>query len=203
MSLFCGMRILGRLFFFVLLAVSAGFFAFVLTLPSADRFDPHLAADELSDLPTNAIGMVVPTGGGGQRIEQALALYSVLKPARILISGTHPDVRIADLAERFDRPVLECCVDLGKRAQTTIGNATEARDWAAAHEYQAIYLVTHDYHLPRATLELRAIAPDLQIVGVPVATHHSGGHWYQSGKSWTLLGKEYLKFLLSAIRTVM
>ena len=198
------MRLLGNLLGLLLLAMVGGFFVFAVTLPRAGDFDLAKAQTKMGGLSANQVGIVALTGGAGARIERALTLYGEGIAARVLISGTHPEVRKEDLALTGDMAVLECCVDLGMRARTTIGNGTEAKEWAQTNNYDGLYLVTSDFHLPRATMELRRVAPDLLIVGVPVQSQTVPERgWYTSPKAWRLLGGEYIKYLLTGVRTLL
>ncbi|MEM9421722.1 MAG: YdcF family protein [Pseudomonadota bacterium] len=198
------MRLLGNLIGVLLLIGIGGFAVFTATLPRAAHFDLSQAQADMGELALDEIGIVALTGGGGTRIERALTLYGQNIAARVLVSGTHPEVRKEDLATTGDMSVLECCVDLGTQARTTIGNGAEARDWARTNGYSGVYLVTSGFHLPRATLELQRAAPNLTIVGVPVDTHiipEKG--WYTSRQAWRLLVGEYLKYVLTAVRTLL
>jgi len=49
---------------------------------------------------------------------------------------------------------FECCVDLDYTAVNTIGNAVETRRWALNHGFHSLVVVTSNYHMPRAMLEL-------------------------------------------------
>lgn len=172
------------------LALLAGFFVFCATLPRASQASalPPSGADER--------GIIVLTGGGGQRIERGLALQKDGVAARVLISGVNPQTTKADLSPMGDAEVLACCVDLGPYARTTRGNAVESRAWLEQNGYTTAILVTSDFHLPRATLELRRSAPDLTIIGVPVeSTLAPETGWMAKPSSWTLLAGEYLKYL--------
>ena len=58
-------------------------------------------------------------------------------------------------AQRFD-----CCADLGFMAADTHGNAQETADWARAHRYKSLIVVTANYHMPRSlTRILRRACP--------------------------------------------
>lgn len=192
------MRALIKLISVLALALIGGFAAFVLTLPRENGFDETKAFHRLDGLAREEVGIVVFTGGNGERIARGLTLYGTGVADRMLISGTHPQVTKSDLATTGDFNIIECCVDLGPRAQTTVGNALEARDWIRGHDYRAVLLVTSEFHLPRAAVELSRVAPDLVIVKVPVESHLApAAGWYGSPKVWNTLGREYLKYLLS------
>ena len=72
--------------------------------------------------------------------------------------------------------MFDCCVDLGFTAANTLGNARETAEWARAKGYSALILVTADYHMPRARLELRAAMPEADISRLSRGhPRHAGG----------------------------
>lgn len=197
------MRAFVKIFALAVLVLAAGFFVFVAQLPREQNFDEIRVGNDLGGFDRSEVGIVVFTGGSGERIERALNLYGTGVADRVLISGTHPQVTKSDLASTGDFNIIDCCVDLGPKAQTTIGNALEARDWARDNDYRAILLVTSDFHLPRARVELAHAAPDLTIIVVPVSTHLAPQEgWYRSATVWKILGREYVKFILSWTRSL-
>ena len=108
--------------------------------------------------PGRAQGIVALTGGSNRRLQAAMDLLQDRRGRRLLISGvyrrtTREQVRVD--ARAVAGPVYDCCVDLGFEAIDTVGNAREASEWARARGYDHIILVTADYHMPRALLELR------------------------------------------------
>ena len=121
-----------------------GFAAFMLLLPAPLEGN-------------TADGIVVPTGGAG-RIERGLALLEAGQGKRMLVTGVGTGVRPADLtrAYRVEPALMRCCVDLGPDAVDTRSNAEETANWVAQHRYASIRLVTSDWHLPRARMELAA-----------------------------------------------
>lgn len=152
-----------------------GFGAFMLTL-----------AKPLADTRTDAI--VVLTGGSG-RLDRGLALLKAHAADRLLVSGVSPSVRPRELAARYPRYTRQfgCCVDLGTQAVDTRSNAEETAEWVAAHRYKSVRLVTSDWHMARARMELRnALGGEVTIVrdGVP------------SSPKLQLLLAEYHKLLL-------
>lgn len=153
-----------------------------------------------SVVPDQTDGVVVYTGGGGARIVAAMSIFQEGKGERLLISGVHPDTSRARLSEfwtgtpeRFD-----CCVDLGREAMSTKGNASELSNWATTHAFKQIVLVTSDYHMPRAILETSAKMPNAEINPFAV----SSGYLDNDGKPTSIkstlrLAGEYSKFLLA------
>lgn len=118
---------------------------------------------------TDAI--VVPTGGPG-RIDRGISLMQAGAAKRMLVTGVAPGVRPVDLAieYRTSPRLFACCIDLGREAVDTRSNAEETRDWVRRHGYKSVRLVTADWHLRRARLELiYALGPDVRVDGDGVA----------------------------------
>ena len=61
-------------------------------------------------------------------------------------------------------------VDFTITAATTLGNAQETAEWSQAMRFDSLIVVTADYHMPRAMLELRGAMPDTRLTAYPVAT---------------------------------
>lgn len=165
-----------RLLSIAVLAWVLGFAWFMLALPGP--------AD---DRRTDAI--VVPTGGAG-RIDRGLALLKMHAARRMLVTGVAPGVRQIDLALEYNASpdLFACCIDLGREAVDTRSNAEETAEWVRAHHYRSVRLVTSDWHLRRARLELtHALGKDVVVIGDGV----TGG-----APRLPLLLAEYHKFLL-------
>ena len=64
--------------------------------------------------------------------------------------------------------IFHCCVDIEKTAMDTKGNAHATRMWAEANKFSTIRLVTANYHLARADLELKRLMPGHTIRSWPV-----------------------------------
>jgi len=143
-----------RVFGLVALAWCLGFAAFMLLLPKP-----------LEGNTTDAI--VVPTGGAG-RIDRGIALLRTGQARRMLVTGVAPGVRAIDLAREYrTSPTLfTCCIDLGADAVDTRSNAAETAAWVKTHGYRTVRLVTSDWHVPRARMELSAaMGPGVLIFG--------------------------------------
>ena len=82
----------------------------------------------------------------------------------------------AELAAEYDRSddLFACCIDLGFQAVDTRSNALEIARWAARRGDKSVRLVTSDWHMRRARLELeRAMPPDVRILSDAVQTQPS------------------------------
>jgi uncharacterized SAM-binding protein YcdF (DUF218 family) len=167
-----------RIIAFVLLAWILGFVWFALFLPQP-------APKDKSDV-------VVVLTGGANRIDRGLAILESGLAKRMLISGVDLDVKSQELAAEYDRPqkLFDCCIDLGFRAVDTRSNALETARWAAKHKVKTMRLVTHDWHMRRARLELDQVLPDtVSVTNDAVSTQ----------PSFAVLFKEYNKYWLRAL----
>ncbi len=169
------MRLVIRLVALFALIYFLGFAAFMLML-----------GQPLGARKTDAI--VVPTGGPG-RIARGLDLLSDRSAKRMLITGAAPDVRPGELAAeyRVSRRLFACCVDLGYEAVDTRSNAEETAGWVRRNGYRSVRLVTDEWHLPRARLELtHALGDKVQVIGDAVP----------SSPAFGMLVREYNKYLV-------
>ncbi len=176
-------------------ALVGGFAVFAVTvLDAAPPPDPR------------AEGIVALTGGTA-RIDGALRLLAEGRARRLLISGVNPAVSRQALAEAVPKELdaaLACCVDLGRAAQDTAGNATEARDWAEAQGFSSLIVVTSDYHMPRSMAELAEAMPGIRLIPYPVTNPELHlDDWWNRASAFGLLLREYSKYLLAAARLQM
>jgi len=151
-----------------------------------------------AETPAVADGIVALTGGSDLRLEAATDLLESGLGQRLLVSGVNLHTRRSDLwgVTGAAKPVFDCCVDLGYTAADTIGNAREAAEWARAMGYKSLILVTADYHMPRALLELRAALPQTRITAFPVATAELDvRHWETTSQGARRMVNEYDKYL--------
>jgi uncharacterized SAM-binding protein YcdF (DUF218 family) len=146
-----------RILVAVFILAALGFPVFVWSLARASS-DPE---------PADAI--VALTGGEG-RLAAGLQLLDQGKGARLLISGVHAETSRTELFEAVGQlsPKAACCVDLGRSAESTIGNANETAAWVQRRGYKSIIVVTATYHMPRSLMELHYVLPDTKLVAYPV-----------------------------------
>ncbi|RMF02419.1 MAG: YdcF family protein [Alphaproteobacteria bacterium] len=144
-----------------------------------------------------ADGIVALTGGKA-RIGEAVKLLSRKRAKRLLITGVHPETTSRQLRKLVhgSSELFECCIDLGREARDTRGNAVETRDWARKHNYTSLIVVTSSYHMPRSLVELRRLLPDVELLPhavVPQSFRASG--WWADQRVMRLILSEYLKYL--------
>ncbi len=148
--------------------------------------------------PVVSDGVVALTGPGTERLEAATALLEAGKAKRLLVSGVNRQASRKDIlgVTGAVKPIYDCCVDLGFQAANTVGNAREAADWVEAKGYKRVIIVTADYHMPRAMLELKATMPDTVLIQYAVRTNFlDGKRWWKSGTGFKRMSLEYCKYL--------
>ena len=145
-----------------------------------------LLPQPLDSRPTDAI--VVLTGGAG-RIDRGIALLAADTAKRMLISGVDRSVRPGELAAEYDTPeaLFACCITLGREAIDTRSNAIETARWLERRDYKTVRLITTDWHMRRAALELRQALPERVAIVYDAVP---------SRPSLTILVREYNKYLL-------
>ena len=100
--------------------------------------------------------------------------------------------------------LFDCCVDLGREAQDTIGNAQETASWVVNHGYTSVIVVTASYHMPRALTELRYAVPGCELIPYPVFTDSVRlSDWWRWSGTTRLLAFEYTKYLASVTRVAL
>ena len=159
--------------------------------------------------PDAADGIVALTGANSlDRISAAMDLLQDGMGKRLLISGVNRGASREDIrnVSKAARRLYDCCVDLGFTAVDTVGNARETADWARSMRYASLIIVTADYHMPRAMLELHAVMPEpayhLQAYAVPTPSLKAR-RWWRSPRSARLMVVEYCKYLAILGREVV
>ena len=131
----------------ILLLWALGFLMFAVFLPQP-----------AGAVKTDAV--VVLTGSEG-RIDHGLEVLHSGLAQRMLVSGVDREVRPRELAAKYRiAPAqLACCITLGYESVDTRSNAREASRWIAANQFHSVRLVTADWHMRRAALDLAQVAP--------------------------------------------
>lgn len=138
---------------------------------------------------------IVVLTGGKSRIEKGLELFANGQAPHLFISGVHPSVHMRDITAKWKSPTAmpDCCITLGYEATTTKQNAEEVKAWLKGKPYSSIRLVTSDYHINRALIELKNALPDLEIIPHPIEQPGArpSDLWF-----WIVSFKEYNKTLV-------
>jgi uncharacterized SAM-binding protein YcdF (DUF218 family) len=122
--------------------------------------------DKPKDL--RGIETAIVFSGADERVQVGLELLKARVVKRLYISGANPNAGIwlNDFEKKFGngdgnmRPLLECCIQFGTVADTTLQNALETRCWLGQQGLGGpIVLITSALHMPRARAGLRHLLP--------------------------------------------
>lgn len=150
----------------------------------------------------NADGIVVLTGGSS-RVSDAMELLAGGYGKRLLISGVHPTNAASDISRTLpdNHSLLGCCVDLDRSAVNTRSNAAETRRWVKDRGFKSLIVVTSNYHMPRAIVELSHAMPDIALIPFAVVGDKWRDEpWWTSGATFRLLLSEYAKYIAAEMR---
>jgi len=181
----------------VFVAAAAGFVGFLSQLRGAET-RPERKAD----------GIVVLTGGSS-RVSDAMELLAAGYGQRLLISGVHPTNAAIDISRSLpdnqslsdNQSLLSCCVDLDRSAVNTRSNAAETRRWAHERGFKSLIVVTSNYHMPRAIVELSHAMPEIALIPYAVVGDKWRDEpWWTSGATVRLLLSEYVKYVAAEVR---
>jgi uncharacterized SAM-binding protein YcdF (DUF218 family) len=184
--------------YLTLLAVISG----ILALAVGFSWFVWQISDEESRLDGNADGIVVLTGAAS-RIPDAIVLLTNQHGRRLLITGVHRTTTTREIAQltALNERVFACCIDLDRSALNTVGNAIEARRWAKEKGYNSLIIVTSNWHMPRAMVELEHQLPDVMLIPYPVVSEKIKTEpWWSNAATARLLVAEYLKYVFALLR---
>jgi uncharacterized SAM-binding protein YcdF (DUF218 family) len=149
-----------------------------------------------------ADGIVVLTGGSS-RVSDAMELLAAGYGKRLLISGVHPTSAVGDISRSLsdNQSLLGCCVDLDRSAVNTRSNAAETRRWVHERGFKSLIVVTSNYHMPRAIVELSHAMPNVALIPFAVVGDKWRDEpWWTSGATVRLLLSEYAKYVAAEVR---
>jgi uncharacterized SAM-binding protein YcdF (DUF218 family) len=175
----------------VFVSTAVGFVGFLSQLRGAE-IKPAGTAD----------GIVVLTGGSS-RVSDAMELLADGYGKRLLISGVRPTNAASDISRSLsdNQSLLSCCVDLDRSAVNTRSNAEETRRWAHERGFKSLIVVTSNYHMPRAIVELSHAMPDIELIPFAVVGDKWRDEpWWTSGATVRLLLSEYVKYVAAKVR---
>lgn len=167
-----------RLLSILVLFWALGFVLFAVNLPQP-------AGEDRADA-------VVVLTGGPKRIERGLEVLARGWADRLLVSGVDRSVKPHEFALQYRVKArrMACCVTLGYQAVDTRSNAVETAGWLERQKVKRVRLVTHDWHMRRAQMELSRVVPaNVTIIADAVPSRPTFG---------TLL-REYHKFIARAL----
>jgi uncharacterized SAM-binding protein YcdF (DUF218 family) len=181
-----GLRLIFDGLMVLLVMLLLGFFVFVRSVEREQRQTGYVAD-----------GIAVLTGGVS-RIDEAMKLLAQGKAKRVLITGVYRGTTKEELEQLANQggQYFTCCVDIDKEARNTSDNATETSQWVAEKGYRSIFVVTSNYHMPRALAELARVMPT--VVLIPHSVVDNNVHlerWWNYPGTTKLLLSEYLKYL--------
>jgi uncharacterized SAM-binding protein YcdF (DUF218 family) len=158
---------------------------------------------DIGDSATQTDAIVVLTGGS-KRLAAGLRLLAERKADRVLVSGVHHAVDLDHLLTVAPGDAdLACCVEAGRGALDTSGNAEEAAAWMRRNGFRSLRLVTSSYHMPRSLLEFRWSLPSAQVIPHPVfADNLPFEDWWHRPRTVAVVVSEYNKFLLAWLRHI-
>jgi uncharacterized SAM-binding protein YcdF (DUF218 family) len=179
------LRQLRRLVLLLGAAWACGFIVYLLVVMTASPPNPMPRAD----------GIVALTGGD-DRVSTGLALLAQHDAPRLLISGAGRGTYLGDFTSDGVEAATRyaSAITLGHMAGTTHGNALEAADWAHTYHLRTLIIVTADYHMPRAMLEMHRELPGIRLIPAPVRPPAMDALF--SLPTIRLLSSEYTKYLV-------
>jgi uncharacterized SAM-binding protein YcdF (DUF218 family) len=166
----------------------------VLAEPLRHR-EPARAADVVVVF-AGGVGESGKAGAGYQeRVKRAIELYREGHAPRLIFSsgyvGAFPEAEIMrELA--VDHGVPRAAVLLETRASNTYENVAHVRALLGQHGWRTILLVSSPYHMRRALLTWRSVAPEVTVVATPVADSEFYAHtWGATLEQIEGIGREY------------
>jgi uncharacterized SAM-binding protein YcdF (DUF218 family) len=183
---------------------AAHIFALIMFLSGFIFFAANLNSTENTNIPQ--ADAIVALTGGSDRIADALELLANNRAKRLLISG----VNLATSVERLSkiapqrRDFFACCIDIDYAARNTVGNAIETRRWVEERGINSLIVVTSNYHMPRAMIELQRAMPNVKLISHPIVSDRpiSGDILSKTASNTKIIGIEYTKFLVSYARSL-
>ncbi len=176
------MRLLAKLFLVLGLLYGLGLAGFVALLPSP-----------FTTLPPGLQGLATFTGGAG-RVATTLRLVQAGFAGPVLISGINPQSQLAEIEELTG---LESPLVPAQRQQIMLDSASTTREnllslqiWATTANLQRVGLITSTYHAARVRALGWWLAPELNLVLLPVQPEDT---------SFRVLLREYHKLLAAPI----
>lgn len=170
------------------------------------RFGDHVSRLQTPSGPLKADGATALTGGSDQRLQAGVRLVENGTVPRLLISGVNQTSTTAEVRAVAGgaEATYACCIDLGRRATDTLGNAEEAAQWVKVHRIRRLILITDAYHMPRSLYEVRRAIPEVTLIPYPVQTTAAFDRdWWKDERATRSLALEYGKYLVAISRGLL
>lgn len=133
---------------------------------------------------------IIALTGGRNRIFLA-AQIAQNRNLPLFISGVHEDAKPKEVADAagVDPAFFECCATLGYFAHTTHENGLEVAKWADQFGFGRLVIVTSNYHMERALIELQQAMPEAKLYSHAVAspTIHADAWWRDTSSAKRML----------------
>ena len=153
---------------------------------------------------------IVILTGGANRIKDGLKIIQNFENSKninykILVSGTGMGFTKSSLKKKlgpnFNSQLIQCCIDLDGVSKNTLTNASETFKWTSKNDIKEFILITSNYHMPRAILEFKNVMPNLKIYTYVITPKkHDIENWLSSYQTFSLVFKEYCKFIIASLR---
>jgi uncharacterized SAM-binding protein YcdF (DUF218 family) len=183
-----------KVFYTGVKAVALGLFAATL-LVAGSIIDFAYAVYGSGRLPSTQADAIVALSGDPERLRAAVQLLANGYGRRLLIAGLDNSDEIAALYPAH-RTLFDCCIDIDPRSGRTAEDAATIRHWALETRPRSLIVVTSNYHIPRALLEVGRALPDLPIVPFGVSTGLADvSEPWRRPEGAELLAREYMKYV--------
>ena len=145
---------------------------------------------------------IIALTGGRNRIAEAVKLLKQGRAKRLFISGVDKDISLQNIKTTQQVSITDDSnIDIGHNASNTLENAKESSEWIKTHNIKSIRLVTSNYHVLRSLTEFKDQNPNLKIIIHPVYSENIEKKWWTSWQTFSLIFKEYNKFLYAYLRS--
>jgi len=119
----------------------------------------------------------------------------------MLITGVAKGVKYSEIIK--NRDVKRDRIDLGYKAQTTLGNAIETFLWKKEYDIRDIILVTDNWHMQRTLLLFNITMPNIEVSPYPIESmNFTMEDFFQFEKKTFFIYKEHLKYIVSHIQVI-